>query len=39
MPHEKLGLTAGFANLFFRHESGGGQKVAAARAKLAALPA
>jgi hypothetical protein len=24
MPHEKLGLTAGFANLFFRHESGGG---------------
>jgi hypothetical protein len=24
LTHEKLGLTAGFANLFFRHESGGG---------------
>jgi hypothetical protein len=24
MPHEKVGLTAGFANLFFRHESSGG---------------
>jgi hypothetical protein len=24
MPYEKLGLTAGFANLFFRRESGGG---------------